>query len=230
MALSTIFVTSSKEFLWPFREFGNAIQGYIPAMKRILLTGFEPFNKATSNSSQEIVRAIEAERFINVFTSVLPVEFGRSSQTLIELINEVNPDYVICLGQAEGRAQITPEKIAVNLDDARIPDNAGNQPKNHAIVIKGPDGLFSTLPVDNIVEILLAAKIPAAISFSAGTFVCNHIFYALQNYCKDKEISSGFIHFPLMVSQAAEFPGLPTMPLETMVEAVKLIIAELIPS
>ena len=199
-------------------------------MKRILLAGFEPFNNLSTNSSQEIIFAIESEKIDGITTRILPVEFGKSSQVLIDLIKEIDPDYVICLGQAEGRAQITPEKIAINLDDARIPDNAGNQPKNQAIVINGPDGLFSTLPVNNMVELLLAAKIPAAISFSAGTFVCNHVFYVLQNYCKEKGISSGFIHVPLMESQAAEFPGFPTMPLEMMVEAVRKIITELVPS
>ena len=202
----------------------------ILAMKRILLAGFEPFNNLSTNSSQEIIFAIESEKIDGITTRILPVEFGKSSQVLIDLIKEIDPDYVICLGQAEGRAQITPEKIAINLDDARIPDNAGNQPKNQAIVINGPDGLFSTLPVNNMVELLLAAKIPAAISFSAGTFVCNHVFYVLQNYCKEKGISSGFIHVPLMESQAAEFPGFPTMPLEMMVEAVRKIITELVPS
>ena len=193
-------------------------------MQRVLLTGFEPFHKASSNPTQEIVRVIEAENLPNVVTSVLPVEFGRSGLIACQLIDEVKPDVVIALGQAEGRTEITPEKIAINLDHARIPDNAGNMPNNVEIISGGADGLFSTLPIDQIVEKLKSAGIPASLSYSAGTFVCNHLFYSIQNYCKDKNIKSGFVHVPLMESQASEFPGLPTMPLNQMVEAVKLMI------
>ena len=138
--------------------------------------------------------------------------------------DEFKPDVVIALGQAEGRSQITPEKIAINLDSARIPDNAGNMPNNIQIISGGADGLFSTLPVEEIVEKLKEADIPTSISYSAGTFVCNHIFYVIQNHCKLLNIQSGFVHVPLMESQASEFPGLPTMPLNQMVEAVKLMI------
>jgi pyroglutamyl-peptidase len=194
------------------------------AMQKILLTGFEKFHTATSNPTQAIVDELERSKIPGLVTAVLPVEFSRSWQILKELIDSNNPKIVIALGQAEGRSQITPEKIAINLDNARIPDNAGNSPVNQSIVIGGADGLFSTLPIDLYVDKLKQADIPASISYSAGTYVCNHLFYALQNYCKDKEIQSGFIHVPLMESQANEFPGLPTLPLETMVQAIKLII------
>lgn len=196
-------------------------------MKKVLLTGFEPFHKASENPTQEIVRILEAENIEGLITAVLPVEFGRSSKLLIELIDEHQPDFVVALGQAEGRSQITPEKIAVNLDDARIADNAGNQPTNSPIVVNGADGLFSTLPINEIVEILKKSDIPASISMTAGTYVCNHVFYAVQAHCLDKDIKSGFIHVPLMESQSQEFPGLPTMKLETMVEAVRIIIKSL---
>ena len=193
-------------------------------MNRLLLTGFEPFHKASSNPTQEIVRILETEKIPNVITAVLPVEFGRSVRIVCRLIDEVKPDVVIALGQAEGRTDITPEKIAINLDHARIPDNAGNMPNNVEIISGGADGLFSTLPVDEIVEKLKNADIPTSISYSAGTFVCNYIFYAIQNHCKPLHIQSGFVHVPLMDSQASEFPGLPTIPLNQMVEAVKLMI------
>ena len=193
-------------------------------MKRVLLTGFEPFYKASSNPTQEIVREIEGGKLPNVITAVLPVEFGRSGLIACQLIDEFKPDVVIALGQAEGRSQITPEKIAINLDSARIPDNAGNMPNNIQIISGGADGLFSTLPVDDIVGKLKEADIPTSISYSAGTFVCNHIFYVIQNHCKLLNIQSGFVHVPLMESQASEFPGLPTLPLNQMVEAVKLMI------
>ena len=193
-------------------------------MNKVLLTGFEPFHKASSNPTQEIVRIIESEKLPNVITAVLPVEFGRSGLIVCRLIDDVKPDVVIALGQAEGRTDITPEKIAINLDHARIPDNAGNMPNNVEIISGGADGLFSTLPVEEIVEKLKEADIPTSISYSAGTFVCNHLFYLIQNYCKDKNIKSGFVHMPLMENQAPEFPGLPTMPLNQMVEATKIII------
>ena len=193
-------------------------------MRKLLLTGFEPFHKANTNPTKDIVQILDGENIKGLTTAVLPVEFGRSWQILKELIETHKPEIVISLGQAEGRSQIMPEKIAINLDNARIPDNAGNSPVNMAIVSGAPDGIFSTLPIDNYVETLKAADIPASISFSAGTYVCNHLFYSLQHYCKDKDIKSGFIHVPLMESQASEFPGLPTLPLETLVKAVKLII------
>ena len=198
-------------------------------MGRILLTGFEPFHKATQNPTQEIIKAIESQSLAGISTMVLPVVFGSASHMVKAKIDEIQPEIVIMLGQAEGRNQITPEKIAINLDDARIADNDGNQPSQQAIVASGPDGLFSTLPIVRIVETLKRAEIPAAISMSAGTFVCNHIFYAVQHHCLEKNLQTGFIHVPLMESQATEFPGLPTMPLATMVKAVNVILTELSP-
>ena len=193
-------------------------------MRKLLLTGFEPFHKATSNPTKDIVQNLKSENIERLTTAVLPVEFGKCWQILKELIDTHNPEIVISLGQAEGRSQVMPEKIAINLDDARIPDNAGNSPINKAIVNGAPDGIFSTLPIADYVETLKAAGIPASISFSAGTYVCNHLFYLLQHYCQDKEIKSGFIHVPLMESQASEFPGLPALPLETLVKAIKEIL------
>ena len=195
-------------------------------MKKVLLTGFEPFHKASSNPTQEIVRIIESEKLTNVKTLVLPVEFGKSGQIACEAIDDFKPDVVLALGQAEGRSDITPEKIAINLDHARIPDNAGKMPNNAAIIQGGPDGLFSTLPVDEIVEKLIGADIPSSISYSAGTFVCNNVFYLIQSHCKDQNIKSGFVHIPLMESQASEFPGFPTISFETMLNAIKIIISE----
>ena len=189
------------------------------------MTGFEPFDKSSLNPSKAIVQELEQDSsLVNLETLILPVDFKSAAKLLIEKVDSAKPDVVICLGQAEGRSAITPERVAINIDDARIPDNAGNSPVNQPIVSGGADGLFTTLPIDSYMERLKKAEIPANISYSAGTFVCNHLFYELQNYCKDKEIQSGFIHVPLMESQAAEFPGLPTLPLETMVNAVKEIL------
>jgi pyroglutamyl-peptidase len=191
-------------------------------MERILLTGFEPFHKSKLNPSQEIIRRISHRSL--VAKEVLPVTFGEASQKLISLINQHKPTVVISLGQAEGRKEITPERIAINLDDARIPDNAGNSPKERAIVAGGPDAYFTTLPIKNLVEKLNENRIPASISLSAGTFVCNHIFYAMQHHCGGKAIKSGFIHLPLMNEQASEFPGLPTMQIEEMIRGIELVL------
>lgn len=193
-------------------------------MNQILLTGFEPFHTATVNPTKEVVLALEAENINGLTTAVLPVEFGRSWKVLETLIKEQQPDYVIALGQAEGRSQITPEQIAINLDDARIPDNAGNQPSNQKIIADGEDGLFTTLPALEIVELLRNSNIPAAVSLSAGTFVCNHVFYQLQHHLKNSKVRSGFIHVPLLDTQIAEFPGQPSMPLERMIEGIKAIL------
>ncbi len=188
---------------------------------RILLTGFEPFGNATSNPSAEIVKQISME---NVFTAILPVAYTKSAEHLLALIAEHNPDVVICLGQAEGRTQITPEKVAINLDDARLADNEGVLRSDVKILRGGPDAYFSTLPVKEIVEAIKNAGIPAAVSLSAGAFLCNHVFYVAQNKFAGTHVRSGFVHVPLMDSQAPEFPGLPTMPLDQMVIAVRAML------
>jgi len=188
---------------------------------RILLTGFEPFGNATSNPSGEIVKQISMD---NVFTAILPVAYTKSAEHLLALIAEHNPDVVICLGQAEGRTQITPEKVAINLDDARLADNEGVLRTDVKILEGAPDAYFSTLPVKDIVEAIKAKGVPAAVSLSAGAFLCNHVFYVAQNKFAGTHVRSGFMHVPLMDSQAPEFPGLPTMPLDQMVTAVRAML------
>ncbi|MFM1758228.1 MAG: hypothetical protein RL193_805 [Actinomycetota bacterium] len=195
------------------------------AMQKILLTGFERFHKASANPTEAIVKELAKQGHSDLITSVLPVEFGKSWQQLKALIDTHKPAAVIALGQAEGRSQITPEQIAINLDNARIADNAGQMPSNQPIVVGGLDGLFSTLPINEIVEKISQAGIPANVSLSAGTFVCNHLFYLLQSYTHGSNIKSGFIHVPLMESQADEFPGLPTMKLEELVRSVDIVIS-----
>jgi pyroglutamyl-peptidase len=142
----------------------------------------------------------------------------------LSLIEEHKPDVVICLGQAEGRTAITPERIAINLDDARLADNQGVLRNEVKILEDGPAAYFSTLPVNEIVAAIKAQGIPAAVSLSAGAFLCNHVFYVAQNKFAGSDVRSGFVHVPLMDSQAAEFPGLPTMPLDQMVLAVRAMI------
>ena len=190
-------------------------------MTKVLLTGFEPFGTATSNPSGEVVKQISGD---NIVTAILPVAYTQSADRLLALITEHNPDVVICLGQAEGRTAITPEKVAINLDDARLADNEGVLRSDVKILDKGPDAYFSTLPLKEMVEAIKAQGIPASVSLSAGAFLCNHVFYVAQNKFTGTNVRSGFVHVPLMDSQAPEFPGLPTMPLDQMVTAVKAIL------
>jgi pyroglutamyl-peptidase len=187
----------------------------------ILLTGFEPFGKATLNPSGEIVKQISGE---NIVTAILPVAYAQSAERLLQLIAEHNPDVVVCLGQAEGRTQITLERIAINLDDARLADNQGVMRNDLSIVLDGPVAYESTLPIKEIVKAINDAGVPAAVSLSAGAFLCNHVFYLAQDHFKGTKVRSGFVHVPLMDSQGPEFPGLPTMPLEQMVTAVRAML------
>jgi pyroglutamyl-peptidase len=190
-------------------------------MTTVLLTGFEPFGTATSNPSGEIVKQISGG---NIVTAILPVAYAGSAERLLSLIEQHSPDVVICLGQAEGRTQITPEKIAINLDDARLADNEGVLRNDVKILENGPDAYFTTLPIKEMVDAAKAADVPAAVSLSAGAFLCNHVFYIAQNKFAGTKVRSGFVHVPLMDSQAPEFPGLPTMPLDQMVLAVRAML------
>ncbi|CAN2169760.1 Pcp Pyrrolidone-carboxylate peptidase (N-terminal pyroglutamyl peptidase) [Candidatus Nanopelagicaceae bacterium] len=193
-------------------------------MTKVLLTGFEPFGKASSNPSGEIVKQISGE---NIVTAILPVAYAQSAERLLALIAEHNPDVVICLGQAEGRKEITPERVAINLDDARLADNEGVLRNDVKILEDGPDAYFSTLPLKQIVDAIKAAGVPASVSLSAGAFLCNHVFYVSQNKFAGTKVRSGFVHVPLMDEQAGEFPGLPTMPLDQMVKAVRTMLEAL---
>ena len=193
-------------------------------MRRVLLTGFEPFNKATLNPSKEVIQRIVHESLIA--QEVLPVTFSSAASRLVELIELHKPHVVICLGQAEGRSQITPEQVAMNLDDAKIADNDGEIIKNQKIISEGPDAYFTTLPIRRMVDKLQENGIPATLSFSAGTFVCNHIFYVLQHHCRQRNILSGFIHLPLMKEQSGEFPDKPTLAIDEMVRGISLVLDE----
>ena len=190
-------------------------------MTKVLLTGFEPFGKATLNPSGEIVKQINGD---NIVTAILPVAYAQSAEALLGLIEHHKPDVVICLGQAEGRTQITPERIAINLDDARLADNEGVTRIDEPILVDGPVAYVSTLPIKEFVTAINAAGVPAAVSLSAGTFLCNHIFYVAQDALRGTKVRSGFVHVPLMDEQAGEFPGLPTMPLDQMIKAVRTML------
>ena len=192
-------------------------------MKRVLLTGFEPFAGANLNPSEQIVNALKGRQIagVELHTAVLPVVFTESSELLRHLIKLHKPDVVICLGQAEGRREISFERVAINLDDARLADNAGRVVLDQPVVAGGPEAKFTTLPVKEMVAAVRAEGIAAGLSTTAGTFVCNHIFYAMQHELAETSVVSGFIHVPLMPEQAGEFEGLPTMPLDQQVRAIE---------
>ena len=195
-------------------------------MKRVLLTGFEPFAGATLNPSEQIVNTLKARQIegVELHTAVLPVVFTESSELLRHLIKLHKPDVVICLGQAEGRREISFERVAINLDDARLADNAGRVILDQPVVAGGPSAHFTTLPVKEMVAAVRDEGIAAGLSTTAGTFVCNHIFYAMQHALAETSVVSGFIHVPLMPEQAGEFEGLPTMPLDQQVRAIEVAI------
>jgi pyroglutamyl-peptidase len=199
-------------------------------MLKVLLTGFEPFNNARLNPSEQLVLRIESDAVegAHIITAVLPVVYGEAASNLLALVQEHNPDVVISFGQAEGRINITPERFAVNLNDANLADNKGHiridQPIHHGT----PTAYESTLPVKELVSALKAEGIPASLSLTAGAFVCNHIFYELQNALSNSDIQSGFVHVPLMSEQAEDFPGLFTMDLDVMVLAAKTMVATLV--
>ena len=193
---------------------------------RVLVTGFEPFGGASLNPSELLVEELAKEKLpgVDLKTAILPVEFDRAAETLLAKINEFSPSVVICFGQAEGRSTITPEKIAINLDDARIADNSGDLRKQQEIEVGGADGHFSTLPVEKMVLAINEAGVAASLSLSAGSFVCNHIFYRMQQALLGRGIKSGFVHLPLVPEQSAQFPNQPTMSLNQMISAAKAAI------
>jgi pyroglutamyl-peptidase len=195
-------------------------------MKTVLLTGFEPFDGQAINPSEEIAREINDATIARhrVVGALLPCVFGAALKELKHQIKLHNPAFVLCLGQAGGRAEVTPERVAINVDDARIPDNAGQQPVDRPVVKDGPAAYFSTLPIKAIVHELRRREIPAAVSQSAGTFVCNHVFYGLMHELAlhRPTVRGGFIHVPFVPEQTTDRPSLP---FEVLTEAVRVAIA-----
>lgn len=192
-------------------------------MKTVLVTGFEPFGGAARNPSQEIARALDGRR-VSGWTlrgAVLPCVFGASREELLRLLRLHRPRVVLCLGLAAGRPAITPERVAINVDDARLPDNRGAQPVDVPVVRRGPAAYWSRLPIKAIVAALQERGFPAAVSQTAGTFVCNHVFYGLMHALRRRPgVRGGFIHVPATPEIAAA--GEPSLPLESQVDAIAL--------
>ena len=195
---------------------------------RVLLTGFEPFGGEAVNPSQEIVRALDGATIAahRVVGSVLPVSFAATLPMLEHLVERHRPALVLALGQAGGRSEISLERVAVNFIDARIADNDGLQPIDVPVVAGAPAAYFTSLPAKAIVAQLRARGIPAAPSLSAGSFVCNQVFFAIAHLLAARlpQARGGFVHVPWLPQQAAQQPGQPSMALETMIEGVRATI------
>ncbi len=192
---------------------------------RILVTGFEPFGGQSLNPSWEVARALHGLQLqgAQVVAVQLPCVFAQALPALQQALAQHTPDIVLALGQAEGRCDLSVERIAINVMDARIPDNAGAQPIDVPVIAGGPASYFSTLPIKSLVAGLRASGFPASVSQTAGTFVCNQVFYALQHTLAGQGVHSGFVHLPLLPEQAAHWPGpsLPSWPVGLQLAAVK---------
>lgn len=194
---------------------------------KIIVTGFDPFGGETINPSIECVKALPEIEGVELIRLELPTVFKESAKRLNEVINDVKPDAVLSVGQAGGRPGITMERIAINVDDARIPDNISQQPIDETIQTEGEAAYFTTLPIKRIVKAIREAGITAEVSNSAGTFVCNHIMYqSLFAATKaDKPFKAGFMHIPFIPEQTTDKPSLPleesTRALQIAIETIR---------
>jgi len=196
-------------------------------LRTVLLTGFAPFGGESINPSWEAVAALDGCRIRGhrVVTRQLPVTFGASLKALRAALREISPALVICIGQAGGRAQLSLERVAINVDDARIPDNAGQQPVDTPVVEGGSAAYFTTLPIKAMMAGLREAGFPAEISQTAGTYVCNHVFYGLMHALRNRRsVRGGFIHIPYSPVQASAHPGAASLSTEVVTEAIRLAI------
>ena len=206
---------------------------------KILVTGFEPFNGGTINPSEQIVYRLAAPEGVTLIKEILPVEFKKSTLLLKELFEKHQPDIVLSIGQAGGRAEISVERVAINLNNVKssngsklLPDNAGDMPIDEPIESDGEAAYFATLPIWEMVEVMQQQGIPAGISNTAGTYVCNHVMYvnlyqAAKNY---PGMKAGFIHVPFLPEQIAhreDKDRLAAMPLENMVKALQAVVNKL---
>ncbi|MBT1262698.1 pyroglutamyl-peptidase I [Pseudomonas sp. VS40] len=192
-------------------------------MQIILLTGFEPFDQDPVNPSWEAVRQLDGVPLgvdAQIVARRLPCAFATAGERLSQLIDELRPAMVIATGLGPGRSDISVERVAININDARIPDNLGEQPIDTAVVADGPAAYFTTLPIKAMVKAVREAGIAASVSQTAGTFVCNQIFYLLQHALVGSGIRSGFIHVPLLPEQVAGAQR-PSMALDTMVAGLQ---------
>ena len=192
-------------------------------MKKLLITGFDPFGGETINPSWEAVKLLpEVIGEYEVHKMEIPTVVALAAKIVLEKAEEVHPDVILCIGQAGGRSAVTPERIGINIRSARLPDNAGNQPVEQTIVPDGPDGIFSTVPVAKMAQAIQDAGLLGAVSNSAGTIDCNDTLYLLLHHYAGTDVRVGFIHVPYLPQQ-----GTPNMPLEQIVQALTAAISAL---
>lgn len=195
---------------------------------KVLVTGFEPFGGEKVNPSWEVARALPSTIAEAEVVSVhVPVAFGRGPEVVARAVREQHPDLVVCLGQAGGRTAITPEFVGINQMDASVPDNDGKQPRDQKIASDGPDAYFSTLPVRKMTDAMVAAGVPAQVSYTAGTYVCNDVLYETVGMLREEfpGVRGGFVHVPFLPEQAAAQGGrYPSMPLDLMVKGLTVAI------
>lgn len=198
-------------------------------MLTVLLTGFEPFGGSAENPSRRLVLAFAGERpptGTEIFAEVLPVTYAGAEPALRAAIRRTNPDVVIATGLAGGRAEISVERVAINIDDARIPDNAGEQRIDTPVETDGPAAYFATLPIKAVAAAIRGAGVPARVSQTAGTFLCNHIFYRACHIAATERprLRAGFLHVPWLPEQATTHPGEPSMALVAMLAGLRAAI------
>ena len=192
-------------------------------MKKLLITGFDPFGGESVNPSWEAVRQLPDRIGQYELTKLrIPTVFGKAFEEVLAAANELRPDAVISVGQAGGRDSVTPEVVAINLREAGIPDNEGNQPVNVPVVPGGPAAYFATIPVRDMVRAVKDAGISCKLSYSAGAFVCNDVLYSMLHRCRETTTQVGFIHVPYLPRQAKE--NVPSMEEETIIKALTIAI------
>lgn len=186
-------------------------------MKKLLITGFEPFGGETVNPSWLAVEKLHDNIGDFELTKLLiPVVFEKSAEVVINKANEINPDVILCIGQAGGRDAVTPEMVGINLRYASIPDNKGNEPRDEKISESGENAYFTTLPARMIVEGISAMQIPSKVSYTAGAYVCNDVIYTLLEHYGNTDVKVGFIHVPYIPEQEKQ----PSMPLSDIIRAL----------
>ena len=198
-----------------------------PSLPRILLTGFDLFGGESINPSWEAVRSLHGRRIGGhlVVARQLPTAFAGSLRDLKAAVREVAPTILLGVGQAGGRHQLSIERVAINVQDARIPDNDGAQPVDEPVIVGGPAAYFSTLPIKSMLAALHAQGLPAEISQSAGTYVCNHIAYAMLHLAaKQRRMRAGFIHIPYLPVQAARLRGTASMAHADVVRGLEIML------
>ena len=199
-------------------------------MKKIIITGFEPFDKEKINPSQEILNHIDCDRNkFQIQSILLPVTVKEAGKVITEAIDDFRPDYVLSFGLNGRLSHIALERVAINIVDARIPDNNGEQPKDMIINPEGPVAYWSTLPLRNIECNLKETGIPVRISNSAGTYICNYVMYSALDFIEKRGLKtkSGFIHIPFLPEQCLENPLRSSMDLNLLKKMLKTVFSSL---